>query len=578
MESIVTPVQPRVLLELLEATNYPQEETQFLVNGFTEGFPLHYKGNTQRKTTANNLKIRVGSAMDMWNKVMTEVKNKRYAGPYRHGPPYKYFIQSPIGLVPKQGGKTRLITHMSWPHGDSVNSNIPDDLCSTQYPSFQEAIQMLMKIAPSGPLFIGKVDCKNAFRVIPFRKEDFPWLVIKAQHPETKETFFFVEKCLSFGSSISCSHYQRFSNALAHLFRNWAKTAPKLEPFSCGIQEAMEEWGVSCPEQVNRTRDIAQEIHNYLDDFLSGATSESNCNQLLVRFIAICAALRVPLAAEKIEWASTIQVFLGLLINTLSRTISIPLEKRDKALDEIDKFLRAKKVTVLDVQKLGGRLNFLCRAVYPGRAFTRRIQSKGNGLKQYHHIKVDGEMKCDLRVWEQFLYKQDIVCRPFVDFSQALEAQRIQCSSDASGQIGFGCKWGKFWTSGVWDKELLTQVPIDIQFQELFAATVAIELFAPMLPNRRVLMECDNQAVVAMINNSTSSSKPCMRLIRMITLTSMEFNVRFFAEYVKSEDNGCSDALSRNQMERFKRLAGDVMQYPLPIPGHLWPLTKHWWN
>ena len=72
---------------------------------------------------------------------MVEVKTKRYAGPFEKVP-YKYFIQSPIGLVPKdKGKKTRLIFHLSYPKtGDSVNSGIPEDLCSVEYPDFMDAV------------------------------------------------------------------------------------------------------------------------------------------------------------------------------------------------------------------------------------------------------------------------------------------------------------------------------------------------------------------------------------------------------------------------------------------------------
>ena len=46
--------------------------------------------------TAPNLKLTVGNETILWNKVMKEVKAKRYAGPFTED-----FIQSPIGLVPK---------------------------------------------------------------------------------------------------------------------------------------------------------------------------------------------------------------------------------------------------------------------------------------------------------------------------------------------------------------------------------------------------------------------------------------------------------------------------------------------
>ena len=88
----------------------------FLVNGFTNGFKLHYEGPLHNcKRSAPNLKLRVGSKVELCNKVMTEVELGRYAGPF-HEPPFESYVQSPIGLVPKDKGlKTRLIFHLSYP-------------------------------------------------------------------------------------------------------------------------------------------------------------------------------------------------------------------------------------------------------------------------------------------------------------------------------------------------------------------------------------------------------------------------------------------------------------------------------
>ena len=61
---------------------------------------------------------------------MKEVELGRFAGPYDE-PPFEHFVQSPIGLVPKDKGlKTRLIFHLSYPKdGESVNSGIPKEFC-----------------------------------------------------------------------------------------------------------------------------------------------------------------------------------------------------------------------------------------------------------------------------------------------------------------------------------------------------------------------------------------------------------------------------------------------------------------
>ena len=70
---------------------------------------------------------------------MKEVKLKRFAGPFAEIP-YDTYIQSPVGLVPKNDGKdTRLIFHLSHLHnGSSVNSETPLVVCTVQYSDFAD--------------------------------------------------------------------------------------------------------------------------------------------------------------------------------------------------------------------------------------------------------------------------------------------------------------------------------------------------------------------------------------------------------------------------------------------------------
>lgn len=202
----------------------------------------------------------------------------------------------------------------------------------------------------------------------------------------------------------------------------------------------------------------------------------------------------MPVAPEKTFRAQQVIVFLGLLLNALTRTVSIPLEKRDKALEQIEFFLVKKKVTVLQIQQLAGILNFICRAVVPGRAFTRRLYNKTDNLKQHYHVRVDGEMKADLTMWSRFLNMSHSVamCRPFVDFSKVVVAEEIQCTSDASSRIGFGCTYKHWFTRGVWPIDVRKRDDISINWMELYALTVATYIFAPLLKNRRVTIFCDN--------------------------------------------------------------------------------------
>lgn len=103
----------------------------------------------------------------------------------------------------------------------------------------------------------------------------------------------------------------------------------------------------------------SSEPNNYLDDFLLINIIQHYCNQHVDEFMEICEVIGMPLSPEKTCWATQIIIFLGMLINTLTQTISIPVEKRDRALGEIDIVLRSKKITVHELQKLTGLLNFL---------------------------------------------------------------------------------------------------------------------------------------------------------------------------------------------------------------------------
>ena len=105
----------------------------------------------------------MGDEIDLWNKVMKEVKLKRYAGPFNEIPFEDDFIQSPIGLVPKDQGKdTRLIFHLSYPclgkNSTSVNANTPKHLCSVTYPDFNQAIKMILSTAQKSKfMFFGQI-------------------------------------------------------------------------------------------------------------------------------------------------------------------------------------------------------------------------------------------------------------------------------------------------------------------------------------------------------------------------------------------------------------------------------------
>ena len=547
LESIKTPVNVEVLRKLLRDSKYDKKESEFLLDGFTNGFSIGYCGPENVSLKSPNLKFReVGDPITLWNKVMKEVKEKRYTGPFEEIP-FKTYIQSPIGLVPKDRGKdTRLIFLLSYPRGKgiSVSANTPEEMCTVKYPDFNDAIQLCLREGRC--CHIAKSDMKSAFRNLGIKKKHWRFLIMKAVSPIDGKTYYFVDKCLPFRASISCSHFQRFSNAINHTVR----------------------W------RTNKN------LVNYLDDFLFAALRKLLCNRQVSEFLNVCESISFPVSMEKTFWGTTQLVFLGLLIDTIRQCVCIPIDRVTKAVDLIESILDKKsgKVTLHQLQKVCVFLNFLGRCVIPGRAFTRRLYAytANDKLKPHHHIRVNGEMREDLRMWLTFLQHPTVFCRPFLDFSAVLVADEIDMYSDASGKIGFGAFCGTAWMH----KTFIRKFNPSIEYLELFAVTAAVITWIHQFKNKRIILFCDYRSVVDMINLTTTSCKNCMVLVRMIVLKGLIDNVRIFARHVEGKKNDLANSLSRNRIELFHHLClrkgKSIDSVATEVPTVLWPVQKIW--
>ena len=411
ISNIVTPIRPTVFKQLLLQYGYDKCKTEYLFKGFSEGFDLGYRGSTTRRNTSNNIPLRLGTYIDLWNKIMKEVEAKRYAGPFEKIP-YDYYIQSPIGLVPKGKDQTRLIFHLSFYFNEqdkSFNACTPDHLCSVNYNDLDYAIRASLKMINNqgGTIYYSKTDVKSAFRLIPGRPDQYCWLIMCAKDPVTGKLVYLVDKCLPFGASVSCKFFQDFSDCLKYLIE--ARTLR------------------------------FQLVTNYLDDFLFIGISISGCNFMITSFIHLCNEIGCPLSEEKTQYATNMIVFLGVLLDGTYHLIVIPEEKRLKALNIISWVMDRKLVTVKIIQKL--TLNFLNKAIFAGRTFTSGMYAKlsttgsnGKHLKDYHHVKLDAEFKADCLVWQYFLTSNSrALCRPFVDLTKWTENTKdLDFYSDSS--------------------------------------------------------------------------------------------------------------------------------------------------
>lgn len=523
-----TPVCTEKLLD--ELSYYAHIDKDVLTQGFLSGFSLNYSG-PREPTEAQNLKSARENPHIVRQKIHKELVAGTIAGPFTYRPLPNLRI-SPIGLVPKKAlGEFRLIHHLSYPKGSSLNDFIDHKLCSVQYTSFDEAIHMLQDLGKHCALW--KMDLKNAFRLLPVHPADFDQLGFMF------EGEIFVDKSLPFGCSISCSLFEKFATFLEFC--------------------------------VKRRMQSGKLIH-YLDDYLGGDEDHVKSKALMTLFQSCLMHLNVPIADEKTVGPATVLCFLGLELDSDKMVVRMPNEKIEEILVRIRDILGKEKVTLRVMQQLIGVLNFACRAIAPGRPFCRRLINSICGLsKPHHHIRVNAGMRQDLNMWRQFFEKFNGIS-VFYDRHWVSNAD-VQFFTDSAGGLGLGFgiyfqgRWCRASWPARWHEKGVTK---DITFLEMFPIVVALDIWGSELRNKKIKFQCDNQAVVHILNSMTSKSDRVMGLVRSITLSCLELNILIKALHIPGVHNDICDALSRLQLQRFRQLAPDAEVDPHPVPSHLW--------
>ena len=287
------------------------------------------------------------------------------------------------------------------------------------------------------------------------------------------------------------------------------------------------------------------------------------CDGNMREFLRVCELIGMLVSPEKTFWGTTLLVFMGFLIDTLNRRILIPCEKIARGLNMISSILEicqtkkaaSRKITVLQLQKICGFLNFLGRAILPGWAFTRRLYAhlENKNLLPHYHLRVTEEMRHDLLMWQEFLQDQSVYCQDFMDFSNTVIPEEIFFAMDASKNpnLGFGGHCETDWMVQSWDG-LIEELNPSIKYIELFALVTGVLAWIDKFKNRKVVLYTDNKSVFFMINKTLGSCKNCMVLIRIMVMHCLKFNVRIFARHLKSRLNAAADSLSRFQFKCFK--------------------------
>ena len=520
--NLPTPIDVNKIAKLLNG--YPAEEKTLLVNGFTHGFRVPHDGDLP-PPSHKSLSSAIEHRAAVQECINTELAASRIAGPF-DSPPFDNLVLSPIGVVPKKvPGKFRLIHHLSYPLGNSINSGIDKQFTTIQYHDVDMAIQLLLQIGQGA--YLAKTDIKSAFRLLPVHPDSYHLLGFYF------DGAYYFDKCMPMGLSISCQLFEKFSTALQWIAQNHLG--------------------------------ITSMLHT-LDDFLFLSPSCELTASHLNNFQSLCQHLGVPLANDKTQGPSQCLSFAGIELDTVAMEARLPLEKVNKYHTIVSEHSRKKKTTLRELQSLIGVLNHCCYIVPPGRAFLCRLINLTKGTTNPHfHIRYNSGSRADLLTWATFLSQYN--GRTMFVKGDWNSSDLIELCADAS-HLGFGAILSNHWFNGTWPPNWTS---FHITLLELYPIVAAFLTWPHLLANKKVHILTDNSATMHIINSCSSKDNNIMVLIRIFVLQAMRYNIVFKSSHIPGLENRKADALSRLQLQEFHQLSPNADPSPTAIPAGAHP-------
>ena len=298
------------------------------------GFPLDFDRSRHLESTLVNHASARNFSDHIDKYLQEELEFEAILGPFDH-PPIQMHI-SPFMTREKSGSDSRrAIIDLSFPKGSSVNDGVAKNFYlgtefQMHYPSVDSIIRTLKNLGPSAKIF--KVDISRAFRQLKVDPGDIDLLGL--QHRDQ----LYLDLSLPFAYRLGSFFFSKISDSIRFIMAKNGHNA----------------------------------LLNYIDDLIYCGLP-SNINQSYEFLLNLLQDLGLDISYKKLCPPDTKVICLGILFNTVDRTISIPTDKLSEIVKVCDDWSDKKTVTKNQLQSLLGLLLYISKCVKPARFFLNRM-------------------------------------------------------------------------------------------------------------------------------------------------------------------------------------------------------------
>lgn len=219
----------------------------------------------------------------------------------------------------------------------------------------------------------------------------------------------------------------------------------------------------------------------------------------------------------KVVDPTTCLTFLGIEIDTLENRLSLDPVKLQAFLTEIGCFMKKRRATRKQLERMAVKLNWAANVVVWGKVHTRGIYNVLSFLKSPSHKARLAEIRADLDWW--FFALTTTTNRRVIWDKHPI----VSVQTDALPVAGGGfC--GLDWLYTVWHIDCPEIASSHINIKELGMVLKAAERWCHLWGNKRVYVYTDSAVTAYIINKGSTGVDHALTLLRKISTLALMYN------------------------------------------------------
>ena len=283
------------------------------------------------------------------------------------------------------------------------------------------------------------------------------------------------------------------------------------------------------------------DLVSYLDDMVSAETWLL-AHECLGTLRTILKTSGAEEAEAKTVFPTTKMLFLGILFNTVSLTLEISKDRLDEIKGLLVDWLSKTHVTRKELETMVGKLSFVSSCVRPGRLFISRLLEFMRGMPQIGKFRVTNEFRKDLLWWSEFLPLYNGVSMMALE-NWSLPDEVFATDACLTGCGGWNCERQEFFHMEFPEK--IKDMKYSINALELLTIVVAVKVWGRQWSGKRIVVHCDNEVSVTVLNTGRSQNEFLQSCLREIEFFAAKFQFEIRGNHIPGIENRIPDALSR---------------------------------